>query len=182
MTEVNAFEAARRKYKPDRVKLLFIAEAPPRAGSGRFFYFEEVWKGDSLFLEMMKVLYPNHYTDTVAVRAAKPKFLRRFQEDGCYLIDASLRPMEKSQPSAKRRQLRAELPGLFERVNDLRVGHSKIVLISAPVYAVCFLPLASQGHDVINREMIDFPGSGGQVKFRHKLSQLLAEQGWPLAQ
>lgn len=180
MTEVNKFEAARLKYKPEYIKWLFIAESPPKVGSDRFFYFEGVWDGDSLFLEMMKVLYPDRYTDTKVVRATKPEFLRRFQEDGGFLIDTSLKSMEKIQPSAKRRQLRAELPGLLERVKGLCVEHSKVVLISAPVYGVCLQPLVRQGYPVINREMIDFPGSGGQVKFRHKLSQLLAEQGWSL--
>jgi hypothetical protein len=52
------FEDARQKYKPDEIKFLLIAEAPPDAESGRFFYFEEVDKHDNLFIETMKVLYP----------------------------------------------------------------------------------------------------------------------------
>jgi hypothetical protein len=115
------------------------------------------------------------------VRAAKPSFLRRFQEDGCYLIDASLEPMAENRPSAKRRQLRAELPGLLERVKNLWVEATRTVLVSAPVYEVCLQPLVRQGYRVINRDMIDFPGSGRQMDFRHKLSHLLAEQGWPPA-
>src|SRR5579872_4895083 len=36
---LSEFEAARAKYRPNPIKLLFIAEAPPAYGSDRFFYF-----------------------------------------------------------------------------------------------------------------------------------------------
>jgi len=42
--------------RPDSVTYLLIAEAPPSVESGRFFYFERVPTGDSLFLEVMKVM------------------------------------------------------------------------------------------------------------------------------
>lgn len=39
---VGRFAKARAKYKPDPVRYLLVAEAPPKADSGRFFYFEDV--------------------------------------------------------------------------------------------------------------------------------------------
>jgi hypothetical protein len=41
-------ERAARKYRPSKVKLLLVAEAPP-AALDRYFYFEEVPQQDSLF-------------------------------------------------------------------------------------------------------------------------------------
>ncbi len=87
------FESARQKYKPRIIRFLLVAEAPPKLRSKRFFYFEGVRKADSLFLETMRALYPHEFSDTRAVRRQKCKFLKKFKNDGFYLIDASDEPM-----------------------------------------------------------------------------------------
>lgn len=46
------YSQARKKYRPHNIRVVFIAEAPPCA-LDRFFYFEDVKKQDSLFLEIM---------------------------------------------------------------------------------------------------------------------------------
>ena len=171
------FESARRKYKPG-IKFLLVAEAPPREGSGRFFYFENVSTGDSLFLETMRVLYPKDYTATSVVRVRKRQFLERFKADGFYLIDSCVSPMENSSPSRKRQQIRHSLPSLRNKLQELATDGVKIVLISATVYEVCNDILRSEGFNVINEELIDFPGSGGQVKFRKKFGTLMNKNGW----
>jgi hypothetical protein len=53
------FEALRQRYKPEVIRFLFIAEAPPHIESGRFFYLTEMQTHDALFLETMRVLYPD---------------------------------------------------------------------------------------------------------------------------
>jgi hypothetical protein len=45
------FAEARAKYKPRDARCVLVAESPPKAESERFFYFEAVAKGDSLFWE-----------------------------------------------------------------------------------------------------------------------------------
>ena len=62
------FESARGDFRPKPINILFVAEAPPSLGSRRFFYFLKVERGDSLFLEMMKVLYPREF-----VAAGQPR-------------------------------------------------------------------------------------------------------------
>ncbi len=52
------FEEAAMRYLPNPLRLLFIAEAPPAFKVNRLFYFTGLRDGDTLFLEMMKVLYP----------------------------------------------------------------------------------------------------------------------------
>jgi hypothetical protein len=175
---LNEFEKARIKYKPGLIRVLLVAEAPPQRGSGRFFYFEKVTAGDSLFLETMKVLYPDDYTSAPAVRSAKVTFLRRIQQDGFYLIDASTRPMESSAKAARRKQLESELPGLICRLHKLAVEETMVVLISKAVYDVCLNALTREGFNVINTEMIDFPASSGQPSFRKKLKRLLSRHDW----
>src|SRR5271165_1583058 len=99
-----SFEKASRKYRPAVVEVLFIAEAPPAYRFERFFYFEHVGNADTLFLEMMKVLYPvdtgfasndegSPEFQAKDLRRRKVEFLERFRQDRFYLIDASEGPM-----------------------------------------------------------------------------------------
>ena len=171
------FESARRKYKPKAIRFLLIAEAPPKIESKRFFYFEDVKSEDNLFLETMKVLCPDDSDikngNTKSVRRRKREFLERFKNDGFYLIDASDEPMEDNAYSAKKKQVRKSLSSLAQKVRGLVLGHTKIILISKVVYDVCYDRLVPERFNVINKCMIDFPGSGGQVKFRSKMCALL---------
>jgi len=41
---MNRFKAVRQKYKPERIKYLFVTETPPKSTSDSFFYFENVSK------------------------------------------------------------------------------------------------------------------------------------------
>ena len=172
------FEAARQKYRPKRIEYLLIAESPPRTGSGRFFYFEQVPTGDSLFLETMKLLYPEDYWHTKLVRSQKRRFLQRFKEDGFYLIDSTDTPMEGSRPAKKREQIAKALPSLREKLQQVGDASTRIILISSTVYEVCGRPLKDEGFNIVNDEMIDFPGSGGQAKYKDKMGRLLRKLGW----
>jgi len=78
--EMIDFENTRLKYKPEIIKFLLIAEAPPKIGSNRFFYFEDVNEKDSLFIETMKVIYPDEdYSNTKNIRSRKKEFLEKFK-------------------------------------------------------------------------------------------------------
>ena len=178
---------ASRKYRPATLKLLFIAESPPALKSGRFFYFVGLTDGDTLFLEMMKVLYP---VDTgfserrggpelefraSRVRDQKKKFLAKFKSDGFYLIDASEQPMPADADSAvKMRRIRAALPGLRKKARGLcGPGDVPIILIGRPAYSICAEPLRKDRLLVLNEEMINHPARGGQKLFRQKLRRVL---------
>jgi len=176
---IDKIESARQKYKPAHIRLLFIAEAPPEAGSGRFFYFENVVQHDGLFLEMMKVLYDTQALDASLVRKNKAKYLQRFQEDGFYLIDASDRPIVEG--ANKQGVIRQALPALIARLDELNLVQTPIVLISKPVFEVCEKPLRTRGWNVINTETINFPGSSQQEHFRRKLSGLLRAHGFQVS-
>ncbi len=51
---IDRYRAAREAYRPERVRVLFIAESPP--ASGGFFYFVETIGKDHLFRETMKAV------------------------------------------------------------------------------------------------------------------------------
>src|SRR5271155_2708179 len=104
------FEEAAKRYLPNPLQLLFIAEAPPAFKANRLFYFTGLRDGDTLFLEMMKVLYPaevgysegafRHGSSVKEMRHRKPELLRKFQNDGYHLIDAYERPMPDGSSAA----------------------------------------------------------------------------------
>jgi hypothetical protein len=188
----SVFEAARAKYRPHQIKLLFIAEAPPAYDSERFFYFEQVDRGDALFLEMMKVLYPKKlHFDTSSdtweagfsakqMRKCKRDFLETFRDDGFYLVDAVDEPMPpNATPKIKEEKIRGSLDRLKVKLNDLRkrskIRELPVVLIGAPVFNVCAEVLRHEGKvHILNQEAINTPAQGGQKLFRHKLGELLA--------
>ncbi|MDO1445999.1 hypothetical protein Q0590_07030 [Rhodocytophaga aerolata] len=176
MTSTSIFAQARKKYLPSKVKLLFITEAPPTPDRNRYFFFEQVKQGDSLFLELMKVLFTEEVAsfDTVkALRAEKVYFLERFQSVGFHLIHASDMPLPNTTATERRNTYRANLPVLMKQIDSSGGKSIPIVLVSAVVYEACFEGLVESGYQVINETMIEFPNSGQQINFRRKLTALL---------
>jgi hypothetical protein len=185
MEYTNRFARASRKYRPDILKLLFVAEAPPAYRTGRFFYFTGLREGDTLFLEMMKTLYPDEVGfsangflkefSSKLIRIRKSELLNRFRSDGFYLIDAYEQSMpESASTGVKTALIRGTLPRLRKKMRRLcgkqTVG---IVLIGGPTYHVCAGPLRADGMHVLNTEPLNHPARGGQVLFRSKLRRIL---------
>ncbi len=180
---IELFENARRKYLPSQLCLVFVAEAPPRLpqpdpetrdAEPRFFYLEDVPEGDSLFCEMMKLLYLGSVVTASAIRPRKPELLTRFRDDGFYLVDACEDPMLEAGSSYKKRRLAADLPGLQRRLFSFCGTTTPVALISALVYEICAEPLRRAGLNVQNTEMVNFPGSGQQAEFRRRMGDLLS--------
>jgi len=71
----DAREVDRESYRPARVRLLFIGEAPP--ASGRFFYH-----ADSGLYRAMRTAFI-----TAIPVLENGDFLKQFQDLGCYLVD-----------------------------------------------------------------------------------------------
>ncbi|TCK85553.1 hypothetical protein [Albibacterium bauzanense] len=175
---MDRFEIARIKYKPDIIKVLLIAEAPPKSDSDRFFYFENVPEQDSLFLETMKVLYPIEISQltTKEIRSNKRKFLLNFKQSGFYLIDSLERPFDvKYSSNQKVRLIERDQPNLLSKINSIIDENTKVILISATVFKADFQYLKQNNINVINKELIDFPGSGNQIKFREKMNIILTD-------
>jgi hypothetical protein len=164
---------AQRDYLPSgRIKVLFVAEAPP-GNSERFFYFKHVRTHDWLYLGLMRALYPDvRELRAPDLRKLKAIYLQRFQGDGYYLVDACDYPMPPRPTQAVKRQaLKSSLPNLIERIRELVDPETPVVLISSTVYSVCRQPLIEAGINVINASAIDFPSSGRQREF-HKTFML----------
>ena len=162
---------ARQKYKPEKVKLLFIAEAPP-ASLDRFFYYEDVKEKDFLFVELSKVLCK---TDNVhLIRANKAKILQGIKDSGIYLMDLSDTPLTEKgcydvyAKADMKRRFMEKLAG--ESAVDKAT--TTIVLIKATVFDYLYNTLKADGYKVCDAR-IPFPSSGQQANFREKMQQVL---------
>jgi hypothetical protein len=163
------YAVARNKYKPADIKVLIIAEAPP-CDLDRYFYFEEVSRQDSLFLEIMGVLYPELKAQYLASKRdpmLKAELLEHFQADGCWLMDLSEVPHEVSGTHPE-----DSLPSLLARLKKVTRPETSIILIKANVYDCCYEALKEAGYNV-SAERIPFPGSGQQSVFREKFKKAL---------
>jgi len=185
MDPLQRFEQASRRFLPSRMRLLFIAEAPPAFKANRLFYFTDLRQGDTLFLEMMKVLYP-HETGFTGygfraggsvrdIRRQKESLLQRFQADGYFLIDAHREPMpDDASKRTKTALMTASLPELRARLQHLLGKRDiPIILIGGVTYTVCADALRADGRNVLNQGMMNHPARGGQVLFRKKLKAVL---------
>lgn len=101
-------ERLRRRYRPERVRLLFIGESPP--ASGRFFY-----RGDSGLYRAMRE----------AFKAADPSisdaaFLKAFQALGCYLVDLCPEAVDHLDAQSRRAACRSGEESLSKAIDRLR--------------------------------------------------------------
>lgn len=168
------YAAARNRFRPREVRCLLVSEAPP-CSLDRQFYLTDVKKQDSLFLEVMGVLYPEAkqaYLASGRDSGRKAELLQRFADDGLLLLDLWELPfgLEPLPPEAALRSLAV-------RLQRLVTPSTPIILVKANVYDTCFLPLSGQGYNVVPIRM-PFPGSGQQRVFRALFSKALAAIKW----
>lgn len=178
---MDAYETVRRRYKPSAIKVLMIAESPPPAAdipSSRHFYrSDRVRRDDRLFVNTIKALYPEAADKTEGqIEPDKESWLRRFQADGWYMIEA-LTASQVHEVTKEQRQERIAkaLPDLIERVRTLAQSGTKIILVKSNVFEVAAGPLRSAGFTVLNTELLDYPGRFNQRDYREKLKQLATQ-------
>ncbi len=164
-------EEARLIYKPLNIKYLLVGEAPPES-LDRFFYFSNVKTSDWLFLGVMQALYPlkkEEYLSKKRDSILKEKMLKKFQEDNFYLVDLLDYPL-----SFYSDNLKETTKDLVEKIKELANESTQIILIKANVYDTAYQVLSTKGFNVIDKR-IDFPASGGQLKFQKKFREALIE-------
>jgi hypothetical protein len=150
--------------------MVFIVEGPPDS-LDRYFYFEDVRKHDSLFLEMMGVLYPEQkkrYLASGRDPILKEELLEAFKEDGYWLLDLSEIPCTLIEGS-----IEDNIPSLLERLERQIDRQTPVILIKSNIYDMLYALLLQKGYHVCN-ERIPFPGSGQQGVFREKFSRAVA--------
>jgi hypothetical protein len=186
---VKYIDEARAKYRPDRPRIVFVAEAPPE-NPHRFFYYEDIKTGDALFINLIRALY-TEYTEengcTVKeIRVNKEIILERFKADGYYLIDALHDPISlELSPRERIKLIKQHQAAIAQQLTDL-VGNGPfnpefpevgVILIKATVYeALADYLLAERHIPILNRAIkIPFPSHGNASRFRDALHNCLAQ-------
>jgi hypothetical protein len=173
---MSSYDDIRIAYKPDRIKVLLIAESQPPAASvqsSRHFYrSDQIRKDDRLYTNTIRALYPETAETTEEyLEQNKEQWLRRFQSDGWYMIEA-LPTSLRHEVTKKQRQtfIRDHLPELIDRVKKLVDENTKIILIKSNVFDVATEPLRAAGFTVLNQHLLDYPGHFNQQAYREKLA------------
>lgn len=168
-------DEARARYRPDNIKLLLIAEAPP-AALDRFFYFENVKDHDHLYIETMNALYCQKPYNVGHLRRNKKSYLERFRTDGFFMIDAVEDPIDQAVSNRNSESIIIERrQDLFDRLEKLKVRDAKIILVKASVYHSLFGPMKNLGYNIINEGVVPFPSTGQQERYRTMFRKLVAD-------
>lgn len=157
------------KYRPERTRILFVAESPPLSVD-RYFYFENVKEHDWLWIALMKALYPSEWGGTKTERKRKPYWLTKFQKCGFRLVDAVKEPLSGSSPSRVVR-INASAPTLIAEIRA--IAPNRIVLIKKTVHDALFQQLKDAGFLVVNELALPFPASGQQKRFHDGVRHLI---------
>src|SRR6478672_10634983 len=122
---MESYETTRQRYKPKHIAMLLIAESPPPSAttdsSRQCYRTGRVYPEDRLFTNTIRALYPETSDIPLTDLAAqKEQWLRRFQQDGWYMIEA-LEESQKHEVTKQQRQekIRKALPRLIARVTEL---------------------------------------------------------------
>jgi len=163
------YERAAAKYRPQKTRVLFVAEAPP-SSLDRYFYFEDVKRQDSLWVELMKAVFGReNWTITQHERRRKREWLLKFQENGYQLIDAVKEPMSCGD-SARVERIVENADELIAEIKQ--INPAIIVLIKATVYKALFRRLETAGLPVATCKL-PFPGNGQQEKFHREFPRAM---------
>lgn len=178
---MESYDKLRQRYRPTHIKALLIAESPPPSpdtpSSRHFYRSEKVRTDDRLFTNTIKALYPAAAgLPEAQLEQDKKRWLRKFQADGWYMIEA-LEESQQHEVTKPERQsrIRETLPRLTERVSELASADTKIILIKSNVFEVAAEPLRNAGFAVLNSELVDYPGHFSQRAYRDKLARLAAQ-------
>lgn len=157
----------RERYKPEKVKMLFVAESPPKSPPGaseseiRFFYNPKQERWDNLYRSVMKSVFPEFEFQ----KGEKDKWLTMFKGRGYFLIDATDRPVNHLQRAERRQELEAVLEAKLSEIKSLISPATPIILVKKNIFQAFKEPLRKLGYNVIHKEFLPFPSQGHQHRF-----------------
>lgn len=149
-------EPLRANYRPSKIKVLFVGESAPAGGA--FFYKQT----GQVHRQFRQSLAP-HIGES-------PTFVEAFQQEGFYLDDLVLKPVNWLSRSERTTIQAASAPSLASRLREydapLVVAFMKG--IAAPVKAA----IAASGTSC-QFEVVPFPGNGRQGEFHLAMTAII---------
>jgi DNA-binding transcriptional regulator YiaG len=145
----------RARYRPAKIKVLFVGEAPPAGGT--FFY-----AGNS---QMYR-----HLRETLQSRLGDPDdFLQAFKDRGYFLDDLVLAPFDQISVKERVPILRRNVPLLSRRIKRYQPEIVVTLLTRIGPYVEEAISLA---HADVKHYCVPFPGMGQQINFRREMAEI----------
>ncbi|MFF1883416.1 hypothetical protein ACFVVC_18330 [Pseudarthrobacter sp. NPDC058196] len=159
------YSKLRKQWKPERVKLLMIAESAPADGGNavhrNFFYRSDRLGPDNLFRGVVAATYGT--TSDALKQSGKRPWLERLRDDGFYLIDLASHPVNRLGPAEKRQVLRDAVVDCVARTRQLDpIG---VVIVKANLYPLLAAPLVEAGLPLLHDRPIPFPLGNTRAEF-----------------
>ena len=170
-TLLRDYRSAANRYRPARVRVLFIAESPPAflsESTKSYFFFEKNPGGDLLFATIVQAVLDIRYRKGRGV--PKEHVLRSFKENEYWLMDAVEYPINKidgrrTSDGVRKEHIIRGKSNLLSRISALRAENDDtnitIVLIKNLVYECLAQSLRQSGYTVPQVGPIGFPGFHG---------------------
>lgn len=148
-----------------------MAESPPEPSGNevRFFYNPGLERWDHMYRSVMKAVFPEFEYR----RGEKDSWLRRFQKNGYYLIDATDRPVNRLSSAERRQELNNALEGKVSEIKRLISPSTPIILVKKNIFSAFNQPLRDAGYNVIHESFLPFPSHGHRARFVEACSMCL---------
>ena len=161
----NEYLEFRRKFEPENIRLVIVAESPP--ASGKYFYNPAGAVSEPLFAAFMLQL---GFTPTT-----KEMGLREFQRRGWILVDATYEPVNAQSGVARDEIIVRDYPLLRDDLGELLPDRSTpLILMKANVCELLGPKLAEDGFNVLNKgQSVYFPSHGRQSDFHRQFGAIL---------
>jgi predicted HTH domain antitoxin len=112
----------REQFRPSRARILFVGESSPAGGT--HFYRAN----SNLFRATLDAFAQAFGEDEIP---DGPRFLREFQDRGCWLVDLADRPVDRLADAERRTAVQAGIESLARRIAEVRP--ERIVVVKATI-------------------------------------------------
>ena len=150
------YEELRARYRPDKVRVLFVGESPP--ASGEFFYL-----GNSRLYQAFREAF-----------GSPDDFLAEFQSRGFFLADLVSIPVNKMARGERESARRAHMDSLSSRLREYRPVAVVTVMMELQPYIANSMERANLS---VPHYAVPFPRSEHRRRFVKELRKLL--RLWP---
>ncbi len=140
-----------------------MAESPPESSDEevRFFYNPRQERWDHMYRSIMKAVF----LDFEYRPGEKDEWLRRFKQQGYYMIDATDSPVNRLAPGERRAVLNAAVKAKLAEIATLVSRKTPIILVKKNVFLAFNGPLLQAGFNVIHSSSLPFPSHSHQARF-----------------
>ncbi|HEU0195637.1 MAG TPA: hypothetical protein VFQ88_00300 [Nevskiaceae bacterium] len=135
----------------------------------RFFYNPRQERYDYMYRSVMEAVFPSFRFK----RGQKDTWLKRFQDAGYYMIDATDKPVNGLSEAKRRQELCRNVERKLVEIRELTVPHTPILLIKKNIFEIFNEPLRNAGMNVVHETFLPFPAYGYQRRFVEACSKCI---------